>query len=75
MGALIVDDEQWALIEPLLQTPKPRRKKYPGRLPAANRFALNGILFVLETGIRWRDPDKIGIGLGFNVLETVARVA
>jgi hypothetical protein len=48
---------------------KPRRKKYPRRLPAAKRFALNGILFIPKTGIRWRDSDKIGIGLGFNVLE------
>ncbi len=44
MGAPIVDDERWAMIEPLLPTPKPRRKKYPGRLPVANRAALNGIL-------------------------------
>jgi transposase len=43
--------------------PKPRRKKYPGRLPVANRAALNGILFVLKTGIRWRDlSTKLGFG-------------
>jgi transposase len=65
MGAPIVDDELWALIEPLLPTPKPRRKKYPGRLPVANRAALNGILFVLKTGIRWRDlSTKLGFGSG-----------
>jgi transposase len=58
MGAPIVDDELWALIKPLLPTPKRRRKKYPGRLPVANRAALNGILFVLKTGIRWRDLSK-----------------
>jgi len=28
MGAPIIDDELWALIEPLLPPPKPRRKKY-----------------------------------------------
>ena len=65
MGAPIVEDELWALIEPLLPTPKPRRKKYPGRLPVANRAALNGILFVLKTGIRWRDVStKLGFGSG-----------
>lgn len=65
MGAPIVDDELWALIEPLLPTPKPRRKKYPGRLPVANRAVLNGILFVLKTGIRWRDLlTKLGLGSG-----------
>jgi hypothetical protein len=31
MGAPIVDDELWALIEPLLPTPKPRRKNYQWR--------------------------------------------
>ena len=65
MGAPIVDDELWTLIEPLLPSPKPRRKKYPGRLPVANRAALNGILFVLKTGIRWRDlSTKLGFGSG-----------
>ncbi|WP_250502393.1 transposase [Caballeronia sp. AZ7_KS35] len=64
MGAPIVEDELWALIEPLLPMPKPRRKKYPARLPVANRAALNGILFVLKTGIRWRDlSTKLGFGL------------
>ncbi|MGF6293096.1 transposase [Paraburkholderia youngii] len=55
MGAPIVDDELWTLIEPLLPSPKPWRKKNPGRLPVASRAALNGILFVLKTGIRWPD--------------------
>jgi transposase len=65
MGAPIVDDELWALIEPLLPTPKPRRENYPGRLPVANRAAMNGILFVLKTGIRWRDlSTKLGFGSG-----------
>ena len=48
MDAPIVDDELWTLIEPFLPSPKPRRKKYPSRLPVANRAALNGILIVLN---------------------------
>ncbi|MCP3713405.1 IS5 family transposase [Paraburkholderia sp. CNPSo 3274] len=53
------------MIEPWLPSPKPRRKKNPGRLPVANRAALNGILFVLKTGIRWRDlSTKLGFGSG-----------
>ncbi|MGT2509207.1 IS5 family transposase [Cupriavidus basilensis] len=65
MGAPIVDDELWALIEPLLPAPKPRRKKYPGRLPVSNRAVLNGILFVFKTGIRRCDlPTKLGFGSG-----------
>ncbi|WP_231401553.1 IS5 family transposase [Cupriavidus sp. WS] len=58
-------DELWALIEPLLPPPKPRRKKYPGRLPVSNRAALNGILFVFKTGIRWCHlSTKLGFGSG-----------
>ncbi|WP_397293185.1 IS5 family transposase [Pandoraea sputorum] len=53
----------WALIEPLLPPPKPRRQKYPGRLPVSNRAALNGILFVFKTGIHWCDlSTKLGFG-------------
>jgi transposase len=65
MCAAIIDDDLWTLIEPLLPAPKPRRKKYPGRLPVSNRAALNGILFVFKTGIRWRDlPIELGFGSG-----------
>jgi transposase len=65
MGTPIIDDELWALIEPWLPPPKPRRKKYPGRRPVSDRAALNGILFVFKTGIRWCDLSvKLGSGSG-----------
>jgi transposase len=55
-----------ALIEPLLPPAKPRCFKYPGRKPVPDRAALNGILFVLKTGIRWRDLQA-GMGCGSGV--------
>ncbi|GLZ19001.1 hypothetical protein Bpla01_25310 [Burkholderia plantarii] len=65
MGKPIIDDELWALIEPLLPPSKRRRVKYPGRKPIADRAASTGILFVLKTGIRWRDlPSEMGCGSG-----------
>lgn len=65
MGKPIIDDELWKLIEPLLPPAKPRRFKYPGRKPVLDRAALTGILFVLKTGIRWRDfPAEMGCGSG-----------
>ncbi|MFM0287969.1 IS5 family transposase [Paraburkholderia megapolitana] len=65
MARPIVDDELWALIEPLLPPPKPRRFKYPGRKPVLDRAALTDILFVLKTGLRWRDlPAEMGCGSG-----------
>ncbi|MEX3582992.1 MAG: transposase, partial [Burkholderia sp.] len=53
MEAPIIDDELWTLIEPLLPPPKPRPKEHPGRPRVSDRAALNGILFVLKTGLRW----------------------
>lgn len=64
MTVPIVTDELWELIEPLLPT-KPRRFRYPGRKPLDDRQVLNGILFVLTTGIAWtRLPQQLGYGSG-----------
>ena len=49
----IVSDELWELVEPLLPR-KERRFRYPGRKRLPDRQALQGILFVLHTGIAWR---------------------
>jgi len=65
MAKPLVDDELWAIIEPLLPKPKPRRFRYPGRKPLDNRRALSGIIFVLKTGIGWEDlPQEMGCGSG-----------
>jgi transposase len=49
----IVSDELWVRIEPLLPKVE-RRFRYPGRKRLPDRAALQGILFVLHTGIAWR---------------------
>lgn len=55
MPALPLSEDLWARLEPLL--PKPRRKnrhvQYAGRKPSDLRRVVNGILFVLRTGIPW----------------------
>src|SRR3954447_23719182 len=60
----IVSDALWERVEPLL--PKKRRRfRYPGRRPLPDREALQGILFVLYTGIAWRHlPLELGFGSG-----------
>ena len=64
MAKPILDDELWALIEPLLPPPKPRRSRYPGRKPLE---LLTGILFILQTGLRWDLlPREMGCGSGMS---------
>jgi transposase len=60
----IVSDELWELVEPLLPK-KERRFRYPGRKRLPDREALQGILFVLHTGIAWQHlPAELGFGSG-----------
>ena len=60
-----IDDELWALVEPLLPAPKARRRRHPGRKPLDNRKALNGIVFVLKSGLGWEElPAELGWGCG-----------
>jgi transposase len=48
-----VTDAQWAQIERHL--PRPRRSPKGGRPRVSNRDVVDGILWVLKTGARWRD--------------------
>jgi transposase len=60
----VVSDELWLRIEPLLPRVE-RRFRYPGRKRLPDRQALQGILFVLHTGIAWRHlPLELGFGGG-----------
>ena len=47
-----LQDEQWALIEPLLRR---RRSDGHGRLPGDDRAVLTGILWIRRSGARWKD--------------------
>jgi len=67
MAKPLLNDELWAVIEPLLPAPRLRRFRYPGRKPIDNRQALTGIMFVLKTGIGWEDlPQEMGCGSGMS---------
>ncbi len=59
----LVTNELWAVVEPLL----PRRRLQPkgGRPWVDDRATLNGILYVLRSGIPWRMlPTELGYGSG-----------
>ncbi|WP_410574739.1 transposase [Amycolatopsis sp. cmx-4-61] len=48
----VLTDQLWKRLEPPLPL-HPRRFRYPGRKRADDRAALEGILYVIRTGIGW----------------------
>jgi transposase len=58
----LVPEDLWLRVEPLLPARAPRRSRYPGRLPVDDRRALAGIVFVLKTGISWRELPRETFG-------------
>jgi len=49
----LLSEKQWLKIKPLLPQSKSGAKG--GRPPADNRAVIEGVLWVLKTGARWRD--------------------
>ncbi|MFD9855761.1 IS5 family transposase [[Kitasatospora] papulosa] len=67
-----VDDELWAVIEPLLPKVE-RRARHPGRKRHPDRLVFQGILFVLHTGIAWEHlPQELGFGSGMTCWRRLA---
>ena len=56
-----MSDGLWERVQPLLPQVE-RRFRYPGRLPVDDRRCLEGILFVLFSGLPWRAvPGELGV--------------
>src|SRR5436309_1975767 len=63
MAQQLVTDALWAAVAPLL--PREPPKPQGGRPGVADRAALTGILFVLQSGIPWEMlPREMGCGAG-----------
>jgi len=59
MAGLLVTDDLWEVVEPLLPKHEPSPKGGHPRVP--DRVCLTGILFVLKTGLPWEDfPQEMG---------------
>ena len=59
-----VDDQLWQRLEPLLQDP-PRRFRNAGRKRYSPRACLEGVLYLLYTGMRYVDlPRELGFPSG-----------
>jgi transposase len=68
----VVSDGLWERVEPLLPV-RPRRVRSPGRRRLPDRLVLQGILFVLCTGIQWEfGPQELGFGSGMTCWRRLA---
>ena len=60
-----VSKELWRQLQPLIPAFVPSAKGGARKLAVSDEAALNGILFVLQTGIPWEDlPQPLGYGSG-----------
>ncbi|QHC23681.1 IS5 family transposase [Streptomyces sp. GS7] len=62
MSVDLVPDDLWGRVVPLLPPRPPRRRRYPGRLPADDRAALRGVVYVLCKGVSWVDVPAERVG-------------
>ena len=59
----LISDELWALFEPLIPPRPPAVHGRSGRPRVSDRDVLEGIAFVLSTGIGWTElPIELGYG-------------
>ncbi|MGY1672949.1 IS5 family transposase [Geodermatophilus sp. SYSU D00710] len=62
----LISDELWALVEPLIPPRKPAVHGRTGQPRTSNRDVLEGIAFVLSTGIGWAQlPGELAYGSGW----------
>ena len=54
----LVPDALWCRVAPLLPARPGRRSRNAGRLPLDDRGALAGIVYVLKTGVSWREVPR-----------------
>jgi transposase len=63
MAKILISDELWEVIEPLLPPQPPKPKGGRPRIP--DRAVLTGIVFVLKSGLQWEMlPQEMGCGSG-----------
>jgi transposase len=62
----LISDDLWALVEPLIPARRPAVHGRTGRPRTSDRDVLEGIAFVLSTGIGWTKlPTELGYGSGW----------
>jgi transposase len=63
MARQLLPDELWNEIEPLF--PEHEQSPEGGRRPKENRIVLTAILFILKTGIGWKDLPTEAFGCSY----------
>ncbi|MFF8280801.1 IS5 family transposase [Streptomyces lateritius] len=58
----LVPDDLWERVARLLPPVPERRRRHPGRLRVPDRTALAGVMYVLRTGVAWRDVPAESVG-------------
>ncbi|GLW04568.1 hypothetical protein Slala05_81980 [Streptomyces lavendulae subsp. lavendulae] len=58
----LVPDDLRERVAPLLPPSPERRRRHPGRLRVPDRAALAGIVYVVRTGVAWRDVPAGTVG-------------
>ncbi|MFB6551707.1 IS5 family transposase [Streptomyces sp. NPDC056405] len=58
----LVPDDLWKRVAPLLPPAPERRHRHPGRLRVPDHVALAGVMYVLRTGVAWRDVPAETVG-------------
>ena len=62
----LISDKLWELLEPLIPPPPPAPHGRTGRPRRNDQAVLEGIVFVLSTGIGWAKlPAELGYGSGW----------
>ncbi len=62
MRADLVPDGLWERLAPLLPPAPERRHRHPSRLRVPDRAAFAGVIYVLRTGVAWRDVPAETVG-------------
>lgn len=67
MARALLTEQMWQQIRPHL--PARPKKASGGRPPISDRLALTGIIFILKSGINWKElPCEMGCGSGMTCL-------
>lgn len=58
----LLPDDLWERVAPLLPPTPERHHRHPGQLRVPDRVALAGVMYVLRTGVAWRDVPAQTVG-------------